>query len=73
MSRQSNFGHVTISIELDKLFFSIMELTSNMSYFLTHWTYMANATNGILSGIMPTVSCFQFNGTVTSEIDIQRS
>lgn len=46
---------------------SIMELSSNMPYFLTHWTYIANATNGILSGIMPPTNCFQVNGTVTPE------
>ncbi len=35
-------------------------------YFLTEWTYIASATNGILSGIMSPVSCSRINGTVLS-------
>lgn len=49
--------------------FSIMELASNVTYFLTEWTYIANATDGMLSGIMPPVSCIQVNGTVTPDFD----
>jgi len=42
-----------------------MELASTIRYFLTEWTYIATATNGMLSGIMPPVNYLPFNGTVT--------
>jgi len=43
-----------------------MELASTNRCFLTEQTYIATATNGMLSGIMPPVSCLPLNGTLTS-------
>ena len=40
-----------------------MELASNIAYFLTQWTYIANATNGIFGGIMSPINGHS-NGTL---------